>query len=206
VPIIIRNGDHNEGKLMKWGLVPSWATDPSIGNRMINARAETLLEKPSFRNLVSQRRCLILADGHGLRRRDDGFYEWRGDGNRKVPLWIHLKKKEPFAFAGLWDSWRNPQDGDVLTTFTIITTDPNALVRPIHNRMPVIYDAAMGRQWLEHSYGRAMTLAAVLRPWPSEYMEAWDVSPIVNAPENDCYECIQPVSPKQPIKAQLPLL
>ena len=141
---------------------------------MINARAETLLEKPSFRNLVSRRRCLIPADG---------FYEWRREGNRKVPVWIHLKKKEPFAFAGLWDSWRNPRDGDVLTTFTIITTDPNALVRPIHNRMPVIYDAAMGRQWLEHSCDRAMSLAAVLRPWPSEYMEASDVSPFVNSPE-----------------------
>jgi putative SOS response-associated peptidase YedK len=163
VPVILRNGDHNEAKLMKWGLVPSWAPDPSIGNRMINARAETLLEKPSFRNLVSQRRCLIPADG---------FYEWRREGNRKVPVWIHLKNKEPFAFAGLWDSWRNPQEGDVLHTFTIITTEPNTLLRPIHNRMPVIYDAAMGRQWLEHSFGDwAMTLAAMLQPWPSEFME-----------------------------------
>jgi putative SOS response-associated peptidase YedK len=184
VPVIVKEEHGNEPKLMKWGLVPPWAPDPSIGNRMINARAETLLEKPSFRQLVSQRRCIIPADG---------FYEWRRDGNRKVPVWIHLKKREPFAFAGLWDSWRNPQDGDVLNTFTIITTDPNELVRPIHNRMPVIYDAAMGRQWLEHSYERAMTLAAVLRPWPSEYMEAWDVSTVVNSPENDAPECIRPL-------------
>jgi putative SOS response-associated peptidase YedK len=198
VPVIVRNGDHNEAKLMKWGLVPSWAPDPSIGNRMINARAETLLEKPSFRNLVAQRRCLIPADG---------FYEWRREGNRKVPVWIHLKKKEPFAFAGLWDSWRNPQEGDVLNTFTIITTEPNSLLRPIHNRMPVIYDAAMGRQWLEHSFDRAMTLAAVLRPWPSEFMEAWDVSPMVNSPENDAPECIRPVSGLQGHQnEQLPLM
>ena len=198
VPVIVRNEDRNEAKLMKWGLVPSWAPDPTIGNRMINARAETLLEKPSFRNLVSQRRCLVPADG---------FYEWRREGNRKVPVWIQLKKKEPFAFAGLWDSWRNPQEGDVLNTFTVITTDPNALVRPIHNRMPVIYDAAMGRQWLEeHSYDRAMTLAAVLRPWPSEYMEAWDVSPMVNAPANDGPECIQPVSQIRTPNAQLNLI
>jgi putative SOS response-associated peptidase YedK len=165
---------------------------------MINARAETLLEKPSFRTLVSQRRCIIPADG---------FYEWRREGNRKIPMWIHLTKKEPFVFAGLWDSWRNPQEGDVLNTFTIITTDPNALVRRIHNRMPVIYDVAMGRQWLEHSFGnRATTLAAVLRPWPSELMEAWDVSPVVNAPENDIPACIQPVSGSQTTKMQLPLL
>lgn len=147
--------------------------------------------------MVLQRRCLIPADG---------FYEWRRDGNRKVPVWIHLKKKEPFAFAGLWDSWRNPQEGDVLNTFTIITTDPNALVRPIHNRMPVIYDAAMGRQWLEHSYDRAMTLAAVLRPCPSEFMEAWDVSPTVNAPANDGPECIQPLSIGHTRNTQLPLV
>ena len=186
VPVIVKGEQGNEAKLMKWGLVPSWASDPSIGNRMINARAETLLEKPSFRNLVSQRRCLVPADG---------FYEWRREGNRKVPVWIYLKKKEPFAFAGLWDAWRNVELGDVLHTFTIITTDPNALVRPIHNRMPVIYDKEMGRQWLEHQYGsRAMTLAAVLRPWPAELMEAHDVSTVVNSPDNDKPECIQPVS------------
>ena len=196
VPVIVRNGDHNEATLMKWGLIPSWAPDPSVGNRMINARAETLLEKPSFRNLVSQRRCIIPADG---------FYEWRREGNGKVPVWIHLKKKEPFAFAGLWDSWR-PQEGDVLNTFTIITTEPNSLLRPIHNRMPVICDAAMGRQWLEHSFERAMTLAAVLRPWPSEYMEACDVSSFVNSPENDSPECIQSVSIRHTPNTQLPLV
>src|SRR5262245_4845694 len=95
------------------GLVPAWAPDPSIGNRMINARAETPLEKPSFKQLVSRRRCVIPADG---------FYEWRREGNHKIPLWIHLKNKEPFVFAGLWALWRNPELGDVLSTFTIITT------------------------------------------------------------------------------------
>jgi putative SOS response-associated peptidase YedK len=198
VPVIVRNGDHNEARLMKWGLVPAWAPDPSIGNRMINARAETLLQKPSFKNLVSQRRCLIPADG---------FYEWRREGNRKVPVWIHLKKKEPFVFAGLWDSWRNPQEGDVLNTFTIITTDPNALVRRIHNRMPVIYDEAMGRQWLEHSFGGwSIALAAVLRPWPSEYMSAYDVSAAVNSPENDTPECVKPLPPGYVPRGQLPLV
>jgi putative SOS response-associated peptidase YedK len=169
-----------------------------MGNRMIYARAETLLQKPSFRNLVSQRRCLIPADG---------FYEWRREGSRKVPMWIHLKKKEPFVFAGLWDSWRNPQEGDVLNSFTIITTDPNALVRRIHNRMPVIYDEAMGRQWLEHSFGGwSIALAAVLRPWLAEYMAAYDVSPFVNSPDNDMPECIRPLPPGYVLRGQLPLV
>lgn len=197
VPVIVKSERGNEAKLMKWGLVPSWVPDPTIGNRMINARGETLLEKPSFKRLVSERRCLIPADG---------FYEWRREGNRKVPVWIHLKKKEPFAFAGLWDSWRDVALGDALNTFTIITTDPNALLRPIHNRMPVIYDRDMGHQWLEHSYGNSsMTLAAVLRPWPSEYMEAWDVSPIVNAPANDTPECIRPLPGGSMHRGQLSL-
>ena len=110
-----------------------------MGQRMINARAETLLEKPSFKQLVARRRCLVPADG---------FYEWRREGKRKMPMWVHLKKREPFAFAGLWDYWPDPAGDKELYSFTIITTEANALLRPIHNRMPVIYDTAMGRQWL----------------------------------------------------------
>jgi putative SOS response-associated peptidase YedK len=198
VPVIVKTEHGNEAKLMKWGLVPSWAPDPSIGNRLINARAETLLEKPSFKQLVSQRRCIIPADG---------FYEWRREGNLKIPVWIHLKNKEPFAFAGLWDSWLDRDSGDVLNTFTIITTDANALVRHIHNRMPVMYEREMGRQWLERNLGgSAVTLAAALRPPPSERLEAWDVSTLVNAPENDTPECIRPVARDQSPKRQLPLL
>jgi putative SOS response-associated peptidase YedK len=198
VPVIVKTERGKEAKLMKWGLVPSWAPDPSIGNRMINARAETLLEKPSFKQLVSTRRCVIPADG---------FYEWRREGNRKIPVWIHFMNKEPFAFAGLWDSWLDRDSGDVLNTFTIITTAPNALVRRIHDRMPVMYDHDMGQQWLERNLsGSGMTLAAALRPPPSERLEAWDVSPLVNAPENDRPECIRPVSPTHLASRQLPLL
>jgi putative SOS response-associated peptidase YedK len=165
---------------------------------MINARAESLLEKPSFKQLVTRRRCLVPADG---------FYEWRREGKRKVPMWIHLKNREPFAFAGLWDFWRDPAGDKELYSFTIITTEPNALLRPIHNRMPVIYDREMGRQWLEHSFGdRSMTLTAMMQPLPSERMEAQDVSTLVNSPENDSAECIEPVSPSQAVKAHLPLL
>jgi putative SOS response-associated peptidase YedK len=198
VPVILRNESRNEAKPMRWGLVPSWAQDPSLGQRMINARAETLLEKPSFKQLVARRRCLVPADG---------FYEWRREGNRKVPMWIYLKNRVPFAFAGLWDYWRDPAGDKELYSFTIITTEANVLLRPIHNRMPVIYDKEMGRQWLEESFGdQPMILAAVLRPWPSELMEAHDVSTLVNSPENDTAECIQSIASSQFRKPQLPLL
>jgi putative SOS response-associated peptidase YedK len=122
-------------------------------------------------------------------------------------MWIHLKNREPFAFAGLWEYWRDPAGDKELYSFTIITTEANALLRPIHNRMPVIYDKEMGRQWLKESFGdQPMILAAVLRPWPSELMEAHEVSTLVNSPENDTAECSQAVSHSQPIKPQLPLL
>jgi putative SOS response-associated peptidase YedK len=121
VPVIVRNEERNEIKPMRWGLVPSWAPDSSVGQRMINARSETLLEKPSFNQLVSTRRCLIPADG---------FYEWRREGNRRVPMWIYLKSRKPFAFPGLWDCWVDRDTGSQLYTFTIITTRANALVRP----------------------------------------------------------------------------
>ena len=128
IPVIVRHKGGNECRLMHWGLIPHWAADPSIGNRMINARAETLTELPSFKLLVDRRRCIIPADG---------FYEWRKEGKRKVPMWLHLRSREPFGLAGLWDVWRKP-DGKRVESFTIITTEPNELVRPIHNRMPVI--------------------------------------------------------------------
>ncbi len=188
VPVIIQNGGKNELKIMRWGLVPSWAPDRSIANRMINARAETISEKPSFRRLIESRRCLVPADG---------FYEWRREGNRRVPVWFHLKKKEPFAFAGLWDVWRDVE-GEILHTFTIITTVPNALLRRIHNRMPVMFDALQGRQWLDPRLStRAADIAAVFAPFSSELMESHDVSPPVNTPEFDSSDCINPISDGQ---------
>jgi putative SOS response-associated peptidase YedK len=188
VHVIIQNGGKNELKIMRWGLVPSWAPDRSIASRMINARAESITEKPSFRRLVESRRCLIPADG---------FYEWRREGNVKVPVWFHLKKKEPFAFAGLWDVWRDVE-GEILHSFTIITTVPNALLRRIHNRMPVIFDPLQARQWLDPRLStRDADIAAVLAPFPSELMESHDVSPLVNKPEFDASDCINPISDAQ---------
>jgi putative SOS response-associated peptidase YedK len=202
VPVIVRNDNRNEIKPMRWGLVPSWAQDRSIGQRMINARAETLLEKPSFKQLVATRRCLVPADG---------FYEWRRDGNRKVPMWIHLKSREPFAFAVLSDCWLNRDTGSQLYTFTIITTQANALLRRIHDRMPVIYDAAMGRQWLDGPFGgrRWLSILCSNRFPRSEWkrtMEAHEVSTVINSPENDTAACIQPISRGESIKRQLSLL
>jgi putative SOS response-associated peptidase YedK len=198
VPVIVRNEGRNELKAMHWGLVPSWAQDKSIGQNMINARAETLLEKPSFKQLVSARRCLVPADG---------FYEWLKEGTAKVPMWFYLKSRKPFAFPGLWDCWLDRDTGSQLYTFTIITTRANGLVRRIHDRMPVIYDATMGRQWLDGPLGmRRMALDLVLQPLPSERMEAHEVSTLVNSPENDTPACIQAVSADQQSKAQLPLL
>src|SRR5215510_10842572 len=140
------------------GVIPHWAADPSIGNRMINARAETITELPSFKLLVDQRRCIIPAAG---------FYEQRKEGKRKVPMWVHLKSREPFAFAGLWDVWHKP-DGKRVESFTIITTEPNELLRPIHNRMPVILRREDEDQWLDASRTPFAKAKSLLKPYPDE--------------------------------------
>lgn len=163
---------------MRWGLVPSWAKDLSIGSKMINARAETLLEKPSFRTAVRRRRCLIPTEG---------FYEWRQAGGRKQPMYIHLKSGAPFAFAGLWEEWRSPE-GEVVRSCSIITVEPNALMATIHNRMPAILQSESEEAlWLEGGVDEAMSL---LRPYPAEGMKAYPISTRVNSPSVDCPECI----------------
>ena len=158
----------------QWGLIPSWAKDPTIGARMINARAETVQEKPSFRTAFKRRRCLVPADG---------FYEWSKAAAAKVPLYIRLKTGEPFALAGLWEVWR-PPEGDPIRTFTILTTDPNELLATIHNRMPVILSRENERAWLDNTAG-PVELMAMLQAYPSALMEFYEVSKRVNAPRND---------------------
>ena len=197
MPVIIRNDGHNEAKLMQWGLVPSWAPDPSIGQRMINARSETLLEKPSFKQAVQKRRCLIPANG---------FYEWGRKGKLKVPMWIQFKSREPFAFPGLWDCWIDRETGKPLYSFTIIRTRANALLSPIHNRMPVIYDRIMGRHWLNQTVRDPLGLSLIMQPLSSEKLEAYEVSTLVNSPDNDSPECVRRDSSSQPRKPQLPLV
>ncbi|MGG6241904.1 SOS response-associated peptidase [Nodosilinea sp. AN01ver1] len=173
--------------LLQWGLVPSWAKDAAIGSRMINARAETVAEKPSFRAAFKRRRCLILADG---------FYEWQrqGDGQPKQPHYIFLKDHQPFAFAGLWEHWHDPVSGGELQTCTILTTDPNELMEPIHNRMPVILPAEDYATWLDPSYYQPQTLQAMLRPYEAEAMERYPVSKAVNKPQHDAPDCIEPLA------------
>ena len=182
---------------MHWGLIPHWTDDPSIGNRMINARAETLKDLPSFKLLIDRRLRIIPADG---------FYEWRKEGKRKVPMLVYLKNRQPFGLAGLWDEWRKP-DGKRVESSTIITTEPNELVRPIHNRMPVILKPEDEEPWLDASRTPFVKAKSLLKPYPEELMDAHDVSTVVNSAKYDGPECIQPVSDDDiPRGGQLSLL
>lgn len=181
---VIANDGLNRVDFYNWGLIPFWAKDPKIGNRLINARAETLAEKPSFRGSFKYKRCLVLADG---------FYEWRKEPGTKTktPIYLRMKHKEPFAFAGLWDIWHS-SDGSEIRTFTIITTEPNPLVENIHNRMPVILPQIAYSEWLQEGENDASLLKSFLQPYPAEEMEAYPVSRYVNSPQNDSPECIIP--------------
>lgn len=183
VPVVTNNGK-NKLDFFTWGLVPFWAKDPSIGSRMINARSETLADKPSFRAAYRRRRCLILADG---------FYEWQKvtGSKTKTPTYIRLKSGSPFAFAGLWEDWHSP-DGSQILSATIITTQPNALVKPIHNRMPVILPESAYKMWLTPGDIPSQKLSPLLRPFDANLMEAYPVSRLVNNPRNDSPSCIQP--------------
>jgi putative SOS response-associated peptidase YedK len=186
-PILaIANDGHNAADFYIWGLIPSWAKDPEIGNRLINARAETLAEKPSFRGSYKYKRCLILADG---------FYEWKAEPGTKVktPYFIRLANGTPFAFAGLWDEWSSP-DGSLIRSATIITTEPNSLMVSVHNRMPVILAADAYRQWLDPEPQKAEKLQPLLTPFPAELMTAHPVSSLVNSPANDRPELILPLA------------
>ena len=183
---VIPNDGQNMLSLYKWGLIPSWSKDPSIGNRMINARAETLAEKPSFRNAYRRRRCLILSDG---------FYEWQQNpaAKGKQPVFIRFKDRHPFAFAGLWEIWNSP-DGSEIRSCTIITTQPNAHLQPIHNRMPVILPRDAYQAWLIPEERTPEKLNYLLVPYPSEEMVAFPVSKMVNSPQVDSPDLIKPLN------------
>ena len=169
---------------MRWGLIPFWAKDAKIGYRMINARGETVAEKPSFRTALRKRRCLILADG---------FYEWQKlGGKQKRPMRITLKSGEPFAFAGLWETWKNPE-GETVKSCTIITTSANDYLRPIHDRMPVILPPEMESFWLDKEIDDPIALTSAIAPYPDDEMEAFEVSPLVNNTRNKVPEVMSPV-------------
>jgi putative SOS response-associated peptidase YedK len=184
VAVIPNTGD-NVLSMYRWGLIPSWSKDPSIGDRMINARAESLAEKPSFRNAYRRRRCLILSDG---------FYEWKQvpESKTKQPFYICMKDGLPFAFAGLWEIWVSP-DGSEIRSCTIITAQPNELVATIHNRMPVILAAEAYDLWLAPGEKAVDQLEKLLVPYPENEMQAFPVSRMVNSPQADTPELIKPI-------------
>jgi putative SOS response-associated peptidase YedK len=184
--LAIPNDGANTAGFFIWGLIPMWAKDPSIGSRLINARGETVAEKPSFRGSFKYKRCLILADG---------FYEWKtGSGKRpKTPYFIHMKDRKPFVFAGLWDSWES-SDGSSVKTCTIITTEPNELMATLHDRMPVILHPRDYAKWLDASPQTPENLLPLIRPYPADNMSAYPISTLVNKPGNDSPELVVPAS------------
>ena len=183
-----REANSREWALVHWGLIPSWAKEPGIGARMINARGETVAEKPSFRAALRRRRCLLPADG---------FYEWKKEGRSKQPFHIRLRSQEPFAFAGLWETWTAP-DGSELQSCTLITTEANELMATVHDRMPVILAPEDYAQWLgtgKDADARELDqLQHLLRPFDAELMEAYPVSQQVNNPQVEGPACIAPIA------------
>lgn len=165
---------------LKWGLVPSWAKDPSMGARLINARSETVAEKPSFREAFKKRRCIIPADG---------FYEWQRTEGRKQPYFFQMRDGRPFGFAGLWERWEG-EGGELLDSCTILTTEANEALRPVHDRMPVILHPEEYSLWLEAGDRERATLRELLRPYPAEEIVSYPVSPLVNSPSNRGAELI----------------
>lgn len=182
VAVVRQTESARELSLMRWGLIPSWAKEAAIGSRMINARAETVAAKPSFRAAFKRRRCLIPADG---------FYEWQKTGGRtKQPFYIGMKDEQPFAFAGLWENWTSA-DGSEIESCTVITTAVNDLLRELHDRMPVILNEDDYTRWLDPTPNSADDLQSLLHPFPAERMQFYAVGTIVNSPRNDVHQCIQ---------------
>lgn len=181
--VILNEDDRRKLKMMRWGLIPFWIKEPPKGATRINTRAETIAEKPSFRQAFKSGRCLVLADG---------YYEWKKtpETGAKIPFFFTLKNKEPFAFAGIWDSWQNPE-GVSLFTFSIITTTANTLGLPVHDRMPVILQREKENLWIASEFKDTNKLAELLKPFPSEEMEAYEVSPLVNSSKNDSPDCVK---------------
>jgi len=183
VPVVVLEDGLRVLKRFRWGLIPSWAKDASIGNRLINARGETVAEKPAFRKAFVQRRCLIPADG---------FYEWKAGPAGKEPWYITLKDRPVFAFAGLWERWKDPE-GDEVLSCAIITIAANEFMQPIHHRMPVILPAGAEARWLDPALKDRAALEALLIPYPANLMQAHPVARTVNSPRNDSEQCMLPL-------------
>jgi len=182
-PVVVAGPDGSRTlREMRWGLVPYWAKDMEIGNRMINARSETAADKPAFRDSFQRRRCLVAADG---------FYEWQKVPGGKQPFLLRAEGGAPIGFAGLWDRWHGPR-GRVVESFAVLTTRPNSVAAPIHDRMPVILSPEGRSLWLDRN-GQPEALADLLVPSPASELEAIPVSDYVNSPAHDSLECMQPV-------------
>jgi putative SOS response-associated peptidase YedK len=181
---VIMHEEKNELVMMNWGLVPHWVQDIQMAKQPINARAETLSEKPSFKELLKNRRCLVPASG---------FFEWKKEGSKKIPFYVHLPKNPVFAFAGLYDCRAGP-DGNLLFSYTIITTKPNDLIAKIHNRMPSILLPENENCWLSKTLLSAGDLKEILAPFPAENMSMYPVSPLVNSPDADDERIIKPMN------------
>lgn len=192
VPAIISDGRVNRIGPLRWGLVPSWANEESMASRAINAKAETLLERPSFRNLIYKKRCIIPADS---------FYEWRTIGRgKKQPIRFMRRDQAIFSMAGLYDQWIRPSDGVKISTFTIITTTPNAMVAEVHDRMPVILQQEDELRWLDRSNTDTQALLSLLRPFPAQEMMSYPVASLVGSVSQDspaCIERVPPIAPKE---------
>ncbi|WP_138498841.1 SOS response-associated peptidase [Nostoc sp. PA-18-2419] len=173
-----------EFQQLHWGLIPSWAKDPGMGAKLINARAETVAEKPAFRSAFKHRRCLVLADG---------FYEWQRQQGKKQPFYFRLQDGQPFGFAGLWEKWHSPANEEIISC-TILTTAANELLQSIHERMPVILEPQDYELWLDSQQQTPQTLQQLLRPYPAPAMTAYPVSTLVNNSRHHSPECIKPIS------------
>lgn len=181
-PVITGSPDGNHAPMMEWGLIPHWAKDPASASRPINARAESLPDKPLFRGLLGSNRCIVPANG---------FYEWKKTGAGKEPYFIHLNDKALFGFAGLYDSWQDSA-GRTRMTYTIITTEANDLVRPVHPRMPVVLRREHERRWLSSGRPGPEEMGAILSQYPADGMALYPVSPAVNAVTHDGEDLVQP--------------
>jgi putative SOS response-associated peptidase YedK len=187
VPVVrvLEAGEPRRMDLLRWGLIPVWAKDRAIGNRLINARSETAAEKPAFRTSFKRKRCLVVTDG---------FYEWQKTPSGKQPFWIHREDSRPFAFAGLWSWWKDPETEEPVETFTILTTTPHPKVAPVHNRMPAIVAPEAYGLWLDPEEDQADHLQALLGPEGGKDLVLTPVSTRVNNPRNEGPENIEAVA------------
>jgi len=194
IPLVRLWEGRRQFTLMRWGLLPSWVKDPKAFTLLINARADTVNDKPAFRNAMKYRRCLIPADG---------FYEWKREGTSKRPYLIRMKSKAPFAFAGLWETWTGP-NGEEVDTAAMVTTEANKVLAPIHHRMPVILPPQAYADWLDHANVTAAQASSLLVPFDDEPMEAFEISAEVNRVANDNPDIQRPYTAPPPAEMMLP--